>query len=129
MFKVCSFLPSVVSCRGKYSNRLLFRAQFDIVPILGSVYATWRLYYGAIFHKHTPEEVILLAKLPFFCVWLLNLTLGLVPWLSWFSVMARKVCARVQSEEGVQGCLWVSSVFNQVDPVLGDFCKAMSHIL
>ena len=47
-----------------------------------------------------------------------------MPWHSWFSMMTRKVCARVQSEEGVQGYLWVSSVFNQVDPVLGGCCKS-----
>ena len=64
--KVCSFLPSVASCRGKCSNRLLFRAQFDVVPILGSVCVKWHLYFGAIFHKQTPKEVILLVKLPSF---------------------------------------------------------------
>ena len=63
--KVCSFLPSVVSCGENCSSRLLFRAQFNVVPILGSVYATWHLYYRAIFHKQTPKEVILLVKLPF----------------------------------------------------------------
>ena len=81
--KVCSFLPSVASCRGKCSNRLLFRAQFDVVPILGSVYATWRLYYGAIFHKQTPKEVILLVKLPSSVLSYLNLPLWLVPWHYW----------------------------------------------
>ena len=37
---------------------------FDVVPIFGSVYETWRLFYGAIFKKLTPKEVILLVKLP-----------------------------------------------------------------
>ena len=37
---------------------------FDVVPIFGSVYETWRLFYGAIFHKLAPKEVILLVKLP-----------------------------------------------------------------
>ena len=37
--KVCSFLPSVVSCGEICSSRFLFKAQFDVVPIFGSVYA------------------------------------------------------------------------------------------
>ena len=37
---------------------------FDIGPVFGSVYATWHLFYEAIFHKLAQKEVILLVKLP-----------------------------------------------------------------
>ena len=69
----------MASDREKCCNRLLFRAQFNVVPILGSVYATWRLYHGAIFHKQTPKEVILLVKLPSSVLGYLNLPFGLCP--------------------------------------------------
>ena len=56
----------------------------DIVPVFGSVYGTWCLFYEAIFHKLAPKEVILLVETAFSCVRSFKLTLWLVPWLPWF---------------------------------------------
>ena len=61
------------------SSRLPVRAQFNVVPIFGSIYAIWHLYYGAILHKQTPKEVILLVNLPSSVLGYLYLPLGLCP--------------------------------------------------
>ena len=61
------------------SSRLPFRAQFNVVPIFGSIYAIWNLCYGAILHKQTPKEVILLVNLPSSVLGYLYLPLGLCP--------------------------------------------------
>ena len=45
-------------------NGLLFWAQINNGLSFRSVYATWPMFYGAIFHKQTPEGDVFDGLLP-----------------------------------------------------------------
>ena len=59
--KVCSFFPLWLPVERIVATDSFLGLNLMMCLFLGSVYVTWHLYYGAIFHKQTPKEVILLG--------------------------------------------------------------------